>query len=132
VAREYAPEVKAAVMAALLAGQSVDSVAEKFEIPEGTVKAWKSRNVKPILEGVAGVATPKTHEEVADLLMELTRAELRGLIALAQHMTNEKWLEKQGAEQLGVLKGITHDKVFRLLEALNRPDDGVENRPTES
>lgn len=117
--REYSPEEKAAVLAALLSGQAIDYVAKKYAIPEGTIKAWKNREIKPIRDGVASVATQKRDEDIADLLMQLMRAELRGLIAIAEHATNSKWLERQGAEQIGVLKGITHDKVFRLLEALN-------------
>jgi transposase-like protein len=124
--REYSPEEKAAVLAALLSGQAIDYVAKTYSIPEGTIKAWKNRMVKPIREGVASVVTQKDDEEIADLLMQLTRAELRGLIAIAEHATNPDWLHLQGAESLGVFKGITHDKVFRMLEALGgggaRPD----------
>jgi transposase-like protein len=37
----YTDETKAAVMAALLEGQSVPSVAKEYDIPKGTVSNWK-------------------------------------------------------------------------------------------
>lgn len=39
--RDYSAELRAAVMAALLAGQSVSSVAREYNIPKGTVAGWK-------------------------------------------------------------------------------------------
>lgn len=56
--KQYSPEVKAAVIAALLSGQSVSSVAEEYNIPKGTVKGWKSRGINNNTE-VAEVATKK-------------------------------------------------------------------------
>ena len=129
--REYSPEVKAAVIAALLSGQAIDYVAKKYAIPEGTIKAWKSRTVKPIRSGVATVTTQRDEEEIAELLLQLMRAELRSLIAIAEHVTDRKWLSRQGAEQIGVLKGVTHDKVFRMIEALGDDSAGSEPESAE-
>ena len=52
--RSYDDETKAAVMAELAAGQGVGKVAEQYEIPVGTVKAWKRR-----MKGEQPVATQK-------------------------------------------------------------------------
>ena len=41
--RKYSDEIKAAVMASLLAGQSISNVASEYKIPEGTVKGWSAR-----------------------------------------------------------------------------------------
>lgn len=110
--RPHDPEIRAAVVAALLAGQSVSQVAREYEIPKGTVSAWKRR-------GVARDATQKT-EGVGALLLELLEANLRGLIAASALLQDEAWLREQGAAELGTLLGITHDKTVRMLEAMDR------------
>jgi transposase-like protein len=122
--REYTPEVKAAVMAALLAGQSGASVAKEFGIPRGTVSAWRARKVQPIIEGAAADATQKRQDEINVLLLDLVIAQLKSQIALADHTTNKVWLMQQDASALGLFMGIENDKLFRLVQALNneRPD----------
>jgi transposase-like protein len=54
MANHYSEEIKAAVMAALLTGQSVSEVAKEYKIPEGTIYSWKSR--QNISEGKSGNA----------------------------------------------------------------------------
>lgn len=136
MAREYSEETKAAVMAALLAGQSVSAVARQYNIPKGTVSAWNQRHVAPLQAGVATVATQKSKSAgdagalVGSLLLELVTAELRGLIAQAQHTADKEWLNQQEASQLAVLHGVAHDKIFRLLEAMDRA--GRDTEPAET
>lgn len=127
--REYDNETKAAVIADLLAGETVSGLARKYKIPKGTVSAWQKRAAEPIRERVANSATQKG-DEIADLLMRLVEADLCGLIAIADHMTNREWLFVQDAAALGNLKGITHDKVMRMLEALEPSNVGSESNPT--
>lgn len=119
MAAQYSPETKAAVMAALLAGQSVATVAAEYSIPEGTVKSWKNRQKG---DPVAKVATQKK-EEVGDLIVEYLRTMLRTLITQAEHFGDKQWLTAQGADQLAVLHGVAMDKTVRILEALeNKPE----------
>ena len=40
--KHHEPEIRAAVMAALLAGQGVSAVARKYRLPESTVSRWKA------------------------------------------------------------------------------------------
>lgn len=119
--REYSAEERAAVLAALLAGESVSSVARKYRIPKGTVSAWQQRQVEPIRDGVATVATQKK-DEFAELIVRLLDADLRGLIAVSELMADREWLRTQDAAALATLKGVSYDKVFKLLEALESPD----------
>jgi len=119
VTREYTPEVKAAVMAALLSGQSGASISKEFGIPRGTIAAWRARKVQPMVEGVASSATQKQQDQINVLLLELVIAQLKSQIALADHSANKVWLMQQDASALGVFLGIENDKVFRLVQALN-------------
>lgn len=115
---EYSPETRAAAVAALLAGQSVSSVAEQYNIPKGTVSNWKNRGV-----GVPNGETQKVadrKEGIGDLLVELLESNLKGLIAATRVLHDDAWLSAQSAAELGTFIGITHDKVIRMLEAMDR------------
>lgn len=123
--KEYSPEVKAAVMAALMTGQSVSSIAKEYSIPKGTVSGWKE--VTETLGGSEGVATQK-RELIGDLLFDYLVANLKSLKIQAEHFGDKKWLERQSADALAVLHGVTVDKAVRLLEALTS-SDGFDERP---
>lgn len=118
MAREYSPEVKAQVMAALLSGQSASSVAKEFGIPRGTVAAWQTRKIEPILEGVATGAAQKKQDEINSLILDLLIAQLKSQISMADHAGNKEWLFGQDASAVAMLTGVGNDKVFRLLQAL--------------
>lgn len=107
-------------MAALLAGQSVSKVAEEYAIPKGTVSSWKNRKVAKVASAAAVDATDATQKnrDVGDLLHKLITANLTGLIAVAELLTDREWLKSQGAAELATLAGVTCDKTVRLLEAM--------------
>jgi transposase-like protein len=113
--REYTEETKAAVMAALLAGQSINHVANEYKIPRGTVASW-SRNL-PRNQTVS----IEKRERIGDLIIDNLEAELETTIAMQNVFTDEKWLRRQRASELAVLYGVIKDKTMRVLEAL--PDD---------
>ena len=108
---EYSDETKAQVMAALLTGQSIGSIARQYNIPKGTVSSWRERS----LPGVAGDATQKG--TLDDLLFEYVRQSLLTLTDQVRFFRNEKWIEKQPASELAILHGVVTDKAIRLLEA---------------
>lgn len=110
---KYSDETKAAVIAALLAGQSVSAVAKEYDIPKGTVSSWKTRDV-------AGVATQKA--EIGDLLIEYLTENLKTLRRQAELFRTEEWLMDQPASDAAVLHGVLTDKAVRLLEALSAAD----------
>lgn len=109
MSRNYSDETKAAVMAALLAGQSVSSVAKEYRIPKGTVSSWKKRSAIP--------ATQK--KDIGDLLTKYLETNLEALQAQAEAFKNPVWLAKQNASDAAVLHGVMTDKAVRLLEALS-------------
>ena len=117
--RTYDPEVKAQVIAALLTGQGAESVAQEYQIPVGTVKAWKAK-----AKGPGGVATLKK-EKIGTLLLEYLAVSLSTLKKQAEVFADETWLKKQDASSVAVLHGVLADKTVRLLEALvPGPDPG--------
>ncbi len=118
--RKYAPEVKAAVLAALLAGQRVSDVAEKYKMPRATVSAWKClQNNGTSL----ATLTAEKKETIGELLFGYLKENLRALRVQSQVFQDKDWLKSQGAAELGTLHGIQTDKAVRLLEALDGGDE---------
>lgn len=112
--RSYSEETKAAVLAALMAGQSISEVAEAYRIPEGTVKGWSAAQVQP------DVTTSSTvKKEIGELILEYLRETLITLVAQQRLFRDESWLRKNPASELAVLHGVSTDKAIRLLEALD-------------
>ncbi len=110
--RTYDPEVKAQVIAALLAGQGAEKVARQYQIPVGTVRSWKAKAKEP-----SGVATLKK-KEIGDLLLDYLAVTLSTLAKQAELFADETWLREQDASSVAVLHGVLADKAVRLLEAL--------------
>ncbi|KKQ62549.1 MAG: hypothetical protein US85_C0025G0017 [Candidatus Shapirobacteria bacterium GW2011_GWF1_38_23] len=115
---KYKDETKAAVMAALLTGQSVSSIAREYDIPKGTVSNWK-RNTGGTIK-----RTQKT-EHIGELLIRYLQSNLEALSAQAEQFKDKEWLRKQTASDAAVLHGVMTDKAIRLLEALSKTSENV-------
>lgn len=124
MARRHSDETKAAVIAALLEGQSMRSVARNYDIPLGTVKGWKSQHKN------SKVITPKK-ERIGELLLEYLEANLTALRKQAEVFTDPAWLAKQTASDAAVLHGVMTDKAVRLLEAMAK-HNGASDTAAES
>ena len=114
--KAHSDDTKAAVMAALLAGQGVGQVAKEFHLPKSTVSRWNSEKPAVPLDG-----TQK--REISDLISGYIRTLLEALTAQAEFTKDRKWLSGQPANELAVLHGVQNDKLFRLLEALGKGSD---------
>ena len=120
--RKYSSEEKAAVLAALLEGQAISHVADTYNIPVGTVKGWKHREINS--ESPSAVVTQKRNE-IGDKIMILLAAELDMLAGMVVTFSDPVWLRKQTAADVAVLYGVIQDKAIRKLEALgNAATDG--------
>lgn len=114
--RQYKDETRAAVMVALLTGQSVSSIAKQYNIPKGTVSNWKRS------AGGTVKRTQKT-ERIGELLIGYLQSNLEALSAQAEQFKNHDWLRKQTASDAAVLHGVMTDKAIRLLEALSKSSE---------
>jgi hypothetical protein len=118
--REYTPEVKAAVMAALMDGQSIRQVSREHGVSKSTVAAW-GKEAAGLVAGVQSVPDTKK-EEILDLCIALLIAKLKSQIAMAEHSGDKRWLTLQDASAVAMLSGVSDDKLMRLLEKFE--DDG--------
>jgi transposase-like protein len=107
-AKHYAPEVRAAAMAALLAGQGVNEVAAQYRLPKQTVSRWRKQ---------ARTEADRS-DDVGALLLAYLRENLITLREQAVTFRDPRWLKRQSAADAGVLHGILTDKAVRLLEAM--------------
>ena len=118
--KAHSAETKAAVMAALLSGQSADAVAARYTLPVATVKRWKL----DLKAKADQLVEPQKKAEVGDLLFDYLRETLTTLAVQVRQFRDPDWLRKQPASEAAVLHGVLTDKAIRLLAALESPDEG--------
>lgn len=135
--KEYSEETKAAVLAALLAGQSVNAVAKEYNIPKGTISSWAKREEATLgavrreaARQVAGGEPNGQAGEVGALLLDYLDANLRTLKSQAEVMGEKEYVRDKPIESVALAHGILVDKAVRLIEALNRAES--ESEPTAS
>lgn len=119
----YSPEVRAACVAALLAGQVTAEIAAQYNVPVATLRSWKSRAGGGASVRVAPVVSEDARAQIGELLLGYLASLIAALIAQTKVFADVDWLTKQSAGELGVLHGISVDKAVRLLEALEGQGD---------
>ena len=110
---------RAAVIAALLAGQRVEEVAKEYRLPASTVRTWK-RPAQAKFDELRA----KHEEEFDELIFKYLRASVRSLAIQVEHFGDKDWLRAQSASELAVLHGVQTDKAVLLLTALERGAEG--------
>ena len=99
-------------MAALLAGQGVNDVAETFKIPKQTVSL--------INRSLDKFGLKKEESKIPQLVENALEALLESVITIARKTNDDEWLSQQSAEKLAVFQGVNCDKAFRILDAASR------------
>jgi hypothetical protein len=123
------PEVKAAALADLHAGEQPAVVAERYGLDPAKVRVWKQRYVtatvaRPVTP-VVTVERPTVrrpaedarHQTLAELVEANLRAKLIATQRIAEHVTRDEWLATQNATA-----------VAELFEALDRSAIGILDR----
>jgi transposase len=110
--KAHSDETRAAVMAALLAGQGVNDVAEQFKIPKQTVSL--------INQSLDKFGLKKAESKIPQLVETALEALLESVILIANKTKDDKWLSEQPADKLAVFQGVNCDKAFRILDAASR------------
>lgn len=119
--RTYPDELKASVMASLLTGQSINVVAEKYNIPKGTVARWASTE-RNAMRGDNTMVTAGQRERIGELIIDNVEAMLDTTKDMLNVCKDKEWLKEQSASEVAVLYGVISDKTYRLLEALPDPE----------
>lgn len=111
--KAHSDEVRAEVIAALLQGQGVTEVAERYKLPKQTVSDLKNE----IAPAILGQVRTEKRERIGDLIEKHLRTSLESATGIAQKVNNSEWVAKQNASDVAVLFGVLTDKAIRILEA---------------
>lgn len=113
----HSDETRAAVLSALLAGQSVSEVARQYKVTPQTIRVWRAAAGPPMV-------SQEKRQDIGELVIDYLRASLTTLTAQQAFFRDTAWLRKQDAAELAALHGIIADKAFRILAALeDNPED---------
>jgi transposase-like protein len=123
--QRHGEELKQRAVADLMGGDSIAVVSERYELPEGTVKAWSAQR------GQVDLVQPQKKEELGELVADLLATNLRGLRTIAGLPEDREWLKKQTASELAIFYGVLADKSIRILGALRPAGDGNGERASE-
>lgn len=123
--KKHSDEVRAQVMAALLAGQGVMEVASQYNLDASVVSRWKSTIPGDQLQVVAS----KKGERIEQLLFEYLTETLITLKEQTILARERDYVTKQPAGELAVLHGVMADKAVRLLEAAHRATESSQTEP---
>ena len=106
-------ETKAEIIAALLTGQSVSSVARAHHLSRQTIMKYRDAfgvRTTPVVQQVQA--------DIGQLVLEHVRTSLLALAAQATVAADPTWIRGQSASQLADLFGVMSDKTHRILAAL--------------
>lgn len=114
--KKHPDDTQAQVMASLLAGQGVSEIAAEYNLPESTVREWRSS----LTEEQFAEVRAKKGAQVETLLFDYLVQILTTLKAQAAVASEREYIIEQRAGELAVLHGVMADKGIRLLEAAER------------
>ena len=116
VPREHPPEIRAAAVAAVLAGEQQSVVAKRFGVSRGRLHDWVQRASVPSASGTAiATSEARTRERMAGLIYDTLVDTLTVIRDQLQIVSREDWVEKQSARDLAELVGKEFDGAIRLL-----------------
>lgn len=126
--KKHSDQTRAAVIAALLAGQGVNEVAREYDINPSLVSRWKKTIPEKELQQLA----IQKKETIGDLVERHLRASLEACVKVAEQANNADWLSKQSSDSLAVFYGVLSDKSIRLLEAGQRAQERANSEGEQS
>jgi transposase-like protein len=143
---KVSPDIKAAALAALHAGEQPAVVADRYGINPNTVKSWSRRladapDIAPVAPDIAPVA-PKPiarpsveaqQRQIGSLILDLLAAKLEASEAIAKAACDPDWLKQQPASELAALGQWLDSTAFaigdRLAGAANSQRGAHDTRP---
>ncbi len=120
------PEVRAAAIADLHAGDQPVVVAERYGLDAGKVRMWKTRYVAQNVAGsvaqhVSVIHRPALelqHLELGELVMMNLRAKLIATQRIADYASSPAWLNKQTASDVAELFEVIDRSAISILDRL--------------
>lgn len=126
--RPHDPQIKAAIIAALLAGQGVQELSQKYRIAKSVISGWKKTELSSTQIEEIRV---RAGDEFTQLLANFLRETIKTLTIQVQFVRDSKWLKEQSAAEIATLFGVTTDKAIRLLEAADLAAEARDSEPDQ-
>lgn len=120
------PEVRAAALADLHAGEQPAVVAERYGISRDMVKMWKQRYVTDVVTiadnaNVSVIHRPQLEAqqiELGELVMLNLRSKLIATQRIADYASSPAWLDKQNASDVAELFEVLDRTAVNILDRL--------------
>ena len=109
-------EIRNRAVASLLSGRTITETAEQLNLPTSTVFDIKKKIPPELLEGARAKKRQELSDRIAGFLDEGFRTQ-RSAWRLTE---NREWLEAQSAKELAIFIGVMSDKMFRILELIEK------------
>jgi hypothetical protein len=104
-------------VALLIAGVGTVAIAKALNVPEGTVRQWKSRHMtKEQLQELRARWEDKFDEEMLAFLADTIAAQR----AMMKVVSDEEYLKRQSAVDVAILFETVNDRSLRLFDAMQR------------
>lgn len=120
--KAHPPEVRAAVVAALITGAPLGAVCEEFDVPARTAQDWRDAAVASShLVRVTGDEVRTRRElDLEELVGRLVSSSIESLVAQAGYAAERDWFAAQNASGIAEYRGVEYDRLIRLLRAFQR------------
>jgi len=105
----HSPELRAQVVAAVLAGTTIAQAAREFGVSKSLVSQWSQ-------SGVRTVRTEKKEVSDSGLIMSYFRTAIRAMIVQAEVFADDGYCRSQDADKLALAHGILGTKLAGIAE----------------
>jgi transposase-like protein len=108
----HPPELRAQVLAAIIAGATINEASRRFDLDTGLVSRWASADAAVAATRAAHARTPEALEA---MLFDLVAEHVTTIRAQLQAAASSAYVQGQTAGDLAALLGAERDTLIRLL-----------------
>jgi transposase-like protein len=115
----HPPELRAQVLAAIIAGATINDAARRFNLDTGLVSRWAAADAAV----AATRANARSPEALEAMLFDLVAEHITTLRAQLQAAASHAYVQGQTAGDLAALLGAERDTLIRLLAGFRPVSD---------
>jgi transposase-like protein len=132
--KAHPPELRAAVVAALITGAAPAAVCAEFNVPYTTAKDWlDAAAASSSLVRISGdEARTRRELDLEELVGRLVSSSIESLVAQAGFAAERGWFAAQDASGIAEYRGVEFDRLIRLLRAFQREPAEQSQQPAIS
>ena len=125
--KAHPPEVRAAVVAALVTGARLCDVCTEFDVPERTAQQWRDEAIgaSRLVRVTGDEARIRRELDLEQLVGDLVASSISALVAQAGFAAERGWFTAQDASGIAEYRGVEFDRLIRLLRAFQREQPAV-------